>query len=261
MAIRGLEIFERHFADHEGSFLLIGGAACADWFATQGLSFRATEDLDIVLILDALSRPFVTRLHEFIRSGGYRLRHRSDGGLPILYRFSEPDDKAYPIMLEIFGRKESALMLEEGQQIVPVRIDGADSLSAILLDDDYYEFLLSHHHSTRGIWMANAAALIPLKSRAWLDLSARRTKGEGVDIRNIKKHRNDVFALAATLPTEPTESLPASIASDVNAFLANFPVESSEWEAILKALRDTLGGQFKPETLSNTIRTYYTLVK
>ena len=259
MAVRGLEVFQRHFAGYEGSFLLIGGAACDDWFTTQGLSFRATEDLDIVLILEAVSPPFVTRLHEFIKSGGYRLRHRSAGGPPILYRFSDPVDKSFPVMLEIFGRKETALLLDEGQKIIPIRVDGADSLSAILLDEEYYAFLLSHHRSTHGMWMATVAALIPLKSRAWLDLSARLAKGESVDSRKIKKHRNDVFALAATLPAVPTEVLPPLIASDVHRFLANFPVESGEWVTILTALRDTLGGRFEPATLSASIRTYYKL--
>jgi hypothetical protein len=162
-------------------------------------------------------------------------------------------------MLEIFGRKDDALTLGEGQRIVPVRIDSADSLSAILLDNEYYAFLLSHHRSTNGVWMADGPALIPLKAKAWLDLSSRRAAGEPVDRRKIRKHRNDVFALATTLPATPTETLPAHIASDVTDFLARFPPESDEWQAILTALKDTLGGRLDPAMLSDAVHTYYQL--
>ena len=52
--IQGLDKFEAHFAQHTKSFALIGGVACHQWLASQGLEFRATKDLDIVLIVEAL---------------------------------------------------------------------------------------------------------------------------------------------------------------------------------------------------------------
>jgi hypothetical protein len=47
--VKGIDIFRERFRQHEGAFTLIGGAACDEWFAAQGLPFRATKDLDIVL--------------------------------------------------------------------------------------------------------------------------------------------------------------------------------------------------------------------
>jgi hypothetical protein len=57
--VRGIEIFRERFRDCQKSLVLIGGAACDEWFSRLGLSFRATRDLDIVLILEAVSEEFV----------------------------------------------------------------------------------------------------------------------------------------------------------------------------------------------------------
>jgi hypothetical protein len=59
--IRGLELFREHFADFKGTFVLIGGVACHEWLATQGREFRATKDMDMVLIAEALDPAFVKR--------------------------------------------------------------------------------------------------------------------------------------------------------------------------------------------------------
>ena len=53
----------------------------------------------------------------------------------------------------------------------PLPIDeAAASLSAILLDEDYYAFLKSMVGTAAGIPVLNEAAIIPFKARAWLDL-------------------------------------------------------------------------------------------
>jgi hypothetical protein len=51
--------FREHFADYRKSFVLIGGVACHEWLATQGLEFRVTKDMDMVLIVEALEAAFV----------------------------------------------------------------------------------------------------------------------------------------------------------------------------------------------------------
>jgi len=84
MAIGGIDVFREHFRGHEDSLLLIGGAACDTWFDAEGLEFRRTVDLDIVLILEALSKPFMTAFHEFVRLGGYQTRNRSDVARQVL---------------------------------------------------------------------------------------------------------------------------------------------------------------------------------
>lgn len=47
----GLPRFRAHFAGFEDCFILIGGAACDLWLGDLGLPFRATKDLDLVLLV------------------------------------------------------------------------------------------------------------------------------------------------------------------------------------------------------------------
>lgn len=59
--VRGLDLFRQRFRDHEGTFVVIGGAACDQWFTRHGLAFRATKDLDIVLITTRSSGRIASR--------------------------------------------------------------------------------------------------------------------------------------------------------------------------------------------------------
>jgi len=258
--IRGLDIFRERFRGHGGSLVLIGGAACDDWFARQNLRFRATKDLDIVLLLEAVDRSFVAAMRRFIDEGGYQIRRRSEGGPPVLYRFSDPRDRTFPVMLEIFSRSPDRLSLADGQTIVPISPgDAAHSLSAILVDNLYYDLIRDHSEPRDGISFATATALIPLKTKAWLDLNERQEKGERIDSRDIKKHRADVFRLAGTLPENPGPQLHAEIRADISRFLDGFPSDSPEWAAILASVKPTLGGAPKPAVLTRAIRTYFDL--
>jgi hypothetical protein len=258
--IRGLDRFREHFADYRKAYVLIGGVACHEWLSTLGLEFRATKDMDIVLVVEALDQSFVKRFWDFVNAGNYQVREKASGGRE-LYRFSKPRDETYPVMLEIFSRKPERIELDAGQHVIPVKIDeDSASLSAILLDAGYYNLILEQHNEERNLPFANPAALIPLKARAWLDLSARAKKGEKVDEKDIAKHRSDIFRIANTLPGEPGPSLRGSIQEDLKLLLAAFPAESEEWPAILSSLKTTFpGASPRPGDLITAIRTYFGL--
>lgn len=258
--IRGLDRFREHFAAYHKAFVMIGGVACHEWLSTLGLEFRATKDMDVVLIVQALDQAFVKQFWNFVEAGKYQVREKASGGRE-LYRFSKPQDETYPVMLEIFSRKPEGIELDAGQQVTPVRIDeGSASLSAILLDDAYYNLILEQHNEENNLPFANPAALIPLKAKAWLDLSARAKKGEKVDDKDIAKHRSDIFRIANTLPGQPGPNLPGSIQEDLNSLLAAFPPESEEWKGILDSLKTTFpGARLKPSDLIVAIRTYFRL--
>lgn len=257
--IRGLDRFREHFADHRKAFVLIGGVACHEWLATQSIEFRATKDMDLVLVVEALDKAFVTRFWEFVEAGKYQVREKATGERE-LYRFQKPEDAAYPVMLEIFSRKPLGMELAAGQNVVPVKFDeGAASLSAILLNDDYYHLIVEHHNEEKKLPFANPAALIPLKARAWLDLSARAKRGENVGSKDIAKHRTDVFRITATLPGGTGPALPDSIKKDLSSFLEAFPLEHEEWPAILAGLKTTIPGEIKPGVLIEAVRTYFAL--
>ncbi len=77
--VRGLPKFREHFRDCEQEYVLIGGAACDQWFGARGLQFRATRDLDIVLLVEALSPSFLRSFWAFAKDGGYRRPLSSTG--------------------------------------------------------------------------------------------------------------------------------------------------------------------------------------
>lgn len=48
--MRGIDKFKERFAGHDGEYVLIGGGACDLLFGEAGQDFRATKDLDLVLL-------------------------------------------------------------------------------------------------------------------------------------------------------------------------------------------------------------------
>jgi hypothetical protein len=257
--VKGLERFRERFAANSGGFVLIGGAACHEWFARQALTFRATKDLDLVIVVEALDDAFVQAFRAFVEDGGYRNRERFDG-TPELHRFSSPAQPDFPSMLELFSRKPERLELRVGQNVIPIGAAGmAISLSAILLDDDYYSTLRDNAVMLDGLPVATASVLVPLKARAWLDLSERRVWGEHIDQRTINKHRDDVFRLAAILSGDAV-SVPSAVRDDVWRFLGAFPDDDPSWSAILAAMGATFGRQvFRPTALRGALEAHYGL--
>lgn len=222
----GVERFRAHFAGHEHQYVLIGGAACELIMDEVGLDFRATKDLDIVLIVEALDSAFAERFWAFIEDGGYEVRERSEGE-KILYRFQKPKAGDFPAMLELFSRAPEGLKLAEDSHLTPIPIDEAvASLSAILLDESYYAFLRLMVRDVGGIPVLDEAAIIPFKARAWLDLTRERDAGRRVEEKNIKKHRNDVARLLQLLSPDANIALPESVANDMRSFVERVTAEA-----------------------------------
>lgn len=215
----GVDRFRAHFAGHEHQYVLIGGAACELIMDEVGLDFRATKDLDIVLIVEALDSAFAERFWTFVEDGGYEVRQRSEGE-KILYRFQKPKAGDFPAMLELFSRAPEGLKLAEDSHLTPLPFgEAAASLSAILLDKYYYTFLKSMVRDVGGIPVLDEAAIIPFKARAWLDLTREREAGGRVDEKNIKKHRNDVARLLQILSPDAGYTLPDTVANDMRSFV------------------------------------------
>ncbi|MGE4564855.1 MAG: hypothetical protein AB7F32_08290 [Victivallaceae bacterium] len=216
--IDGLAIFRTHFADFAGNYMLIGGAACDIQLERVGVPFRVTRDLDIVLCVEALSPEFGRAFWDFVNAGAYQKREKSGGGKQF-YRFSRPATPGYPVMLELFSRQpDFAISPESGLTPIPLD-DEVSSLSAILLDDGYYDFIREHRVEIGGLPLLAMEALIVLKAKAWLDLSDRRARGEAVDARNIKTHKNDICRLFAALPEIARVRLPSAIEPEIRLFL------------------------------------------
>ncbi len=104
---------------------------------------------------------------------------------------------------------------------MPLHIDDEiSSLSAILLNDDYYHFLLAGRIVTNGISILDAEHIIPLKMKAWLDLTDKKAQGIRVNSRDIRKHRLDVFRLFQLVREDQRIIVPASVGADIHCFIS-----------------------------------------
>lgn len=230
--VKGIDTFRRYFAEYEEQYVLIGGAACDIVFESNDTAFRATRDLDMVLIVEALTPEFGEKFWEFIQDGRYRNKS-TNGQKPQFYRFDKPEDDAYPKMIELFCR--SNFELREMTGITPIHIDDeVSSLSAILLNDDYYRILLEGKVVRNGLSVLRPEYLILFKAKAFLDLKQRKDRGEAVDSKNISKHKKDILRIAAELVLESIGELPEAVETDIRAFidlLAQDPFDSNSLKA------------------------------
>lgn len=191
--VHGLSTFREYFKGFKDQYVLIGGSACSLWFDSEGIQFRTTKDLDVVLVIESLDQDFAKTFIDFVEKGRYE--HISKGKTQF-YRFAKPKDSAFPQMVELFSRKPEFLKGVE-TRLAPIHIsDETESLSAILLDDDYYNVLKNNSVVTSEISLLNVACLVVFKIKAYMDLMEKEQKGNPVDSRDIKKHRNDVLRLA-----------------------------------------------------------------
>lgn len=215
----GLSVFKEHFADYTDQYVIIGGVACDLLLSSAGLTFRQTRDIDMVLIVEALTKEFGEKFWQFIEDGEYSARMRSNQK-PEYYRFINPLSPEYPMMVELFARPGSADYFESVGHLAPVHIsDGISSLSAILLNQAYYSFMLRGKTVLDGISIVDAEHLIPLKMRAWLDLTDKQREGTHVDDKDIRKHRQDVFRLFPVIDEDADVKVPAEIYEDILEFV------------------------------------------
>lgn len=251
--IEGLQRFRDHFREFTEQYVLIGGAACDLYMEDAGLPFRVTKDLDIVLCVEVLDAAFVEAFWEFVREGGYEIREKSTGEKQF-YRFTDPATADYPEMLELFSRTPDILTPAEGSHLTPIPVgEEVASLSAILLDDDYYNWIRAGKEEVEGVPVVTPKHVIPLKGRAWLDLSARKQAGERGNSRNIKKHKNDIFRLFQILDPEPITDVPQAIKEDLEKFITAMDSEQVD----LKALG--FGPRANKEDILSNLRSIYGL--
>jgi hypothetical protein len=232
VAVRGLDLFREHFKALVDRYVIIGGMACDLVMNEAGLRFRATKDLDIVLCIESLDAEFGRAFWTFVKAGGYRLQQTAEGKRRF-YRFQKPADEAYPVMLELFSRAPDTLSVAEGSHLTPIPInDEIASLSAILLDADYYAWIQAGKRVVDGLPIVGAAHLVPLKAKAWLDLSARKEASEEIDSRSIQKHKNDVFRLSQVIDPEANVKPPRRIAEDMRSFIEQVVTEGVDLKAL-----------------------------
>ena len=233
-----LKSFREAFRDYTDYYTVIGGTACMILMEEAGRVFRATKDIDMILIMEDGGEEFGKVFWDYIISGGYTCGQKKDSK-PHYYRFTEPIS-GYPAQIELFSRRAD---FQLDSRIIPVYIDeDVSSLSAIALDDDFYEFMKKGRRVVDGVSILGADYIIPFKMYAWLNNLDLRKKGEEVNTKDITKHKNDVFRLLPLTNPEEKVLVQGNVKNTVNSFLTAMESENIAQEFLTN-------GRTKEETL------------
>lgn len=244
--VHGLEKFKAYFGEHTNQYVFIGGTACDILMDELGAPFRATKDLDMVLIIEALDVSFGETFWKFIEEGGYKHREKGTGENQF-YRFTEPSDSSFPKMIELFSKQPNNFEMAFDTGLRPIHInENIVSLSAILLNDAYYDSLVKGKITVNGYSISEIETVILFKIKAWLDMRERKEAGEQVDSRNIKKHKNDVFRLLVNMTPSSRVATTDEIKKDISQFveliredkpdLKNLDIRGTNFEELMEIL-------------------------
>ena len=131
--VTGVDSFKEHFRGYEDCYTIIGGTACDILMHEAALEFRATRDIDMILLIEN--------------------------------RFTEPQTANYPKMIELFSRRPDFQVEHPEVHLTPLPVsEDISSLSAIMLDDNYYKLMLDGRRVADGISVLDAEYLILFKA-------------------------------------------------------------------------------------------------
>lgn len=228
--VRGFDSFRERFRGYEDCYTIIGGTACDILMSEVGLDFRATKDIDMILLIEERFAEFAAVFWGYIRDGGYKYGWKNSD-VPHFYRFTEPRAAGYPAMIELFSRRPEFQARHPEIHLTPLPMsDDISSLSAIMLDDNYYQLMLEGRQTVDGVSVLRAEYLILFKMKAWLDLQKKKADGAHVNERDLKKHKNDVFRLFSLMePSSQIEISPA-VEADLKQFIQMMTNEQIDLE-------------------------------
>ena len=148
-----------------------------------------------------------------------RERKRDEGKEPVpeLFRFYKPRNDGFPYQIELLSRQPEVLSVPEGFHLTPIPVgEDISSLSAILMNEEFYHFALEHSTMEDELHVADTIGLICLKMKAYLNLSEQEPPAHSSDIR---KHMSDVFKLMASGNAAEPVALSANMKKDAMAFV------------------------------------------
>jgi hypothetical protein len=196
----GLDKIKQYLGSFKSNYVVIGGTACNLNLEEANLHDRATKDIDMIVVCEAVTLEYVNSFWQFIRAGGYELwqvKKQNDDGKKCFYRFVNPSDKSFPAYIELFSRVPDSIQVPDGAHLVHIPTEEyLSSFSAILMDDAYYNYAINHSKEIDGIQVLDKDALIVLKAKAYLNNFARKQSGQEVHQDDIDKHKKDIYRLA-----------------------------------------------------------------
>jgi len=214
----GLSHFQNYCKDLDDNYVIVGG------FATLMLLDReleghgkATFDIDLVLLTNN-SIEMSQRIKQYIKDGDYTIQIGEKNQYRY-YRFIKPQKENFAKEIELFASNENDLALEDSQRIIPIDPEeGLYSLSAIMLDPEYFEMIKNNVDKSVKAPCTNTQATIMLKMSAFCDLRDRND-------RKWKKHRRDILKLALLLTGDEHIKLIGRMKYDFERFLSHIENE------------------------------------
>ncbi len=222
--VKGLEKFKEYFDGFEDNYVIIGGTACDIALRDTDMRPRATDDIDMILVIEKMTPEFGQRFWEFIVEGKYETRQRKrEDKEPAteMFRFINPKS-GFPVQIELLSKYPDVLGEPTGFHLTPIPVgEEIPSLSAILLDEEYYRHTIDSSIIEDGIRIADPLSLLCLKVKAFLNLTEEKKTNPNVRGADIKKHRDDVFKLLAMRidPFTPVE-LSATMKEELRTFIS-----------------------------------------
>ena len=189
--------------------------------AQYGAPERATHDIDMVIVAESFDDAFYRRFVSFIEEGGYR--HKGKADRYVLYRFEHPSNESFPPKIELLSKRPDHLAGIETDLGRFQNLDATGSLSAILLDDAYYDLLDRGIEVVEGIPVLGLHYLPVFKIHAWANLSDEKAAGRAIHSDEINKHRRDVLRLCALFEPGTEVPLPSGIVAEVHRFVRERP--------------------------------------
>ena len=213
-------IFQEMFADFKDYYVLIGGTATSIVLDSQGFKSRTTKDYDMVIIDELKNKEFYNTLNHFLELGEYQGSQKDEKAQLFRFTTTKPE---FPSMIELFSILPQYPLKKDGREI-PLHFDQDASLSALLLDENYYNILVHEKGTVQGYSVLSNCGLIIFKAKAWLDMRERSATGAQGLSKSIKKHLNDITRLTASLLGDEKLSAITS-SSAVKADMHRFVIE------------------------------------
>ena len=240
--VKGIEKFREAFSAFADNYVIIGGTACDAILSKTLIEPRATVDIDMILVVEKMTAEFGNAFWQFVKDGQYEngKRKRGEKKTPAyeVYRFDN-GKAGFPVKIELLSRHSDLLGEPSGFHLEPIPLgENMSSLSAIMMDEEYYKLTINNSYVEDGLRYASPYALVCLKTKAYLNLLAERAAGRMINSKDIKKHRNDVLKLIAGTDFSEIMTVEPPIWEAIQAFAQLIEEQLSTNP---KSLKDALG--------------------
>lgn len=239
MTVYGIERIREYLGAFKSNYVIIGGTATNINLDANDLMGRTTHDIDMIVVCEAMSAEYIQQFWEMIRAAGYQpgAIKTEDGFKRTFYRFDNPKDKSFPKYIELFCRVPDSVIVPDDIHLVHLSNEEyyLSSFSAIMMDDEYYHFAVSHSTELQGVQVLDKFALIALKTKAYISNFDRKASRGHVQQDDIDKHKKDVYRLSFILDEENDRiEVSNGIKNDMRTFIDYIEKSSINTKSLAK---------------------------